>query len=228
MFSESIALALKGNDVKKTVLIVDDNPTLLYFTARNLQRDLDGVEVMTAVSCESARAVAAERQPSVIVADLKLGDGSGLDLIEEMARNHPTMAAIIVSGEEIPPSPTISLFGSLTKPYEAETLVTLVTDALRIDSRRPAPPVKPQPIQCQGYDHHYVQNSLAGLLAGLRAFGADLTERSHDPASVNRTVDEYLDRLCSLVVEVSRKLPVCPSNRVGGGSKKGPRNGSRR
>ena len=103
MLAESIARAVKGNDVKKRVLIVDDNPTLLHFTARNLQRDLGDVEVVTAVSCKTARSAAAERQPAVVVADLKLGDGSGLELVEEMSKTDPGLAAIIVSGEEIPP-----------------------------------------------------------------------------------------------------------------------------
>jgi two-component system response regulator RegA len=224
MLAESISRAAKGNDVKNTVLIVDDNPTLLYFTARNLQRDLEGVEVVTATSCETARAAAAERPPSVVVADLKLGDGNGLELLEELARSHPGMAGIIVSGEEIPRSNTTILFGALTKPYEAEALVTLVTNALQIDAERPVPAEKPLPVPCEGYDRHDLQNSLAGLLAGLRAFGADLSERASDPAAVTRTVDEYLDRLCSVVVEISRKLPACPADRKGNGGSNTPRN----
>jgi hypothetical protein len=45
------------------------------------------------------------------------------------------------------------------------------------------------------------------LLAGLRAFGADLRARANDPDAVNATVDEYLDRLCAAVREVSSMLP---------------------
>ena len=117
----------------------------------------------------------------------------------------------------------MELFGSLTKPYDAEALLDLVTSALDKRSERPAPVQEPKPIQCGGYDRHDAQNSLAGLLAGLRAFGADLVERAHDPVAVHRTVDEYLDRLCSVVVEISRKLPACPAKQTGNGGSNGPR-----
>lgn len=212
--------------MKKTVLIVDDNPTLLYFTARNLQRELEGVEIVTATSCEQAREAVTVSHPAVVVADLNLTDGNGKELVEEMARRFPEMAAILVSGEEIPSSCASNLFGCLIKPYDAEALVRLVTNALAGGAQSVSHAQSFEPAQCEGYDRHGLQNRLACLLAGLRAFGADLAERSHDPAEVSRTLDEYLDRLCATIVEVSRQLPVCPVKyEKGNGASKKRRSG---
>jgi hypothetical protein len=67
-----------------------------------------------------------------------------------------------------------------------------------------------EPTDCVGYDRHLVRNRLAGLLAGLRAFGADLRAELDDPEAIRATVDEYVDRLCASVTEVSNMLPKCP------------------
>lgn len=195
----------------RTVLIVDDNVTLAYFTARNLIRDIPDLDVITSASCSEAKVEAARVRPSLIIADYKLQDGSGHTLIREIRQTYPNVAAILISGENVPEDLLgQGLFGFLQKPYEAEALLNLVKSAL-IDSK---PPIRnPQgalSVQCKGYDRHLVQNRLAGLLAGLRAFGADLRFQAEDPQAVLQVLDEYLDRLCRVVVEVSGMLPDCP------------------
>jgi DNA-binding NtrC family response regulator len=193
------------------VLIVDDNATLAYFTARNLQRDIPGLDVVTSSSCSEARIEAAKERPSVIIVDYKLHDGDGYDLIREISGSCPGVASILVSGETVPEEVLNGdLFGFLLKPYEADALMDLVKSALKerkpvIERAENAPPV-----QCEGYDRHLVQNRLAGLLAGIRALGADLKFHAEDPQSVLEVLDQYLDRLCDVVVEVSGLLPHCP------------------
>jgi DNA-binding response OmpR family regulator len=201
--------------VNNTVLIVDDNTTLAYFSARNLRSDIEELEVFTASSCAEAREVANRHHPSVVIVDLGLEDGNGLDLMREMKKDSPGLATVLISGEEPPPSSLNGLFGFLVKPYEAEDLVDLVRRALRAERPEPiARPGQEREIECRGYDFHHAQNRLAGLLAGLRAFGADLRAQADDAPAVRETVDEYIDRLCGVVVEVSEMLPRCPANKV--------------
>ncbi len=48
------------------------------------------------------------------------------------------------------------------------------------------------------------------------AFGADLRGERIQPGNGNKTIDEYLDRLCGYVHEVTRELPVCsPKEKMG-------------
>ncbi len=158
----------------RTVLMVDDNASLAYFTARLLQRGIDGLDVMTALSASEARNVVEQYRPSVVISDIKLPDGNGVELVQELARDNPDISAILISGEAPSPATLSNLFGFLLKPYEADALVDLVKRAL--DGQKPVSRVAfPQSVlQCQGYDRHQVQNRLGGLLVGLRAMGADL------------------------------------------------------
>jgi len=194
-------------------MIVDDNATLAYFTARNLEKGIHGLEVITAASCQEARAAAKKHVPSVLIADIKLTDGNGIDLVNEMLDRFPAMLAILISGDPPVKSVRDDLFGFLLKPYEAEELVNLVKMALarsRPPKREPEPP---EPEHCNGYDRHKLRNRLGELVVGLRAFGQELRDRSGDSEAVRRTVDEYLDQLCSTAMEVSRELPRCPAKR---------------
>ncbi|MEJ2716881.1 MAG: response regulator [Deltaproteobacteria bacterium] len=199
--------------MRKTVLIVDDNDTLAFFTARNLQRDIEGLEVFTAKSCAEARAEAAKHNPSVVIADLKLMDGNGLDLVRELGERFPHLETILISGEEPPPLGRGDLFAFLAKPYEADTLVQMVRQALAGEAPQPPSEAQIETEDCVGYDRHLVKNRLAGLLAGLRAFGADLRAEIDNPEAIKATVDEYVDRLCASVTEVSNMLPKCPAGR---------------
>lgn len=196
-----------------TAMIVDDNATLVYFTARNLEKGIHGLEVITAASCEEARTVAKKRTPSVLIADIKLTDGNGIDLVNEMLDQYPDMPAILISGDPPAKALRVDLFGFLLKPYEAEELVDLVKTALAGKTAPARVPEPPAPEYCNGYDRHKLRNRLGELVAGLRAFGQELRDCSTDPEAVRRTVDEYLDQLCSTAMEVSKELPQCPAKR---------------
>jgi CheY-like chemotaxis protein len=199
------------------ILIVDDNTTLAYFTARNLERDIQDLTVSIAASCADAREQIEENFFSVMITDLNLSDGNGLDFVNEVRSRFPEMSAILISGEEPPHELRSDLHGFLRKPYEAPSLSALVRGALAKEPESFRQAVDVSALEkCRGYNHHYVRNQLSALLAGLRAFGADLREGASSPETVNKTVDEYLDRLCGYVHEVTKELPVCSPKRKNG------------
>jgi DNA-binding response OmpR family regulator len=192
----------------KTVLIVDDNTTLAYFTARSLQLDMEGIEVITAVSCRDARTKAADHSPSVVIADIVLPDGNGLELVRELSEHLPEMRAIIISGNELPRNVCDRFFGSLKKPYGEEILLSLVRRAL--DQEAPSGSVnfhdhvvEHRPIRFSGYDRHHVRNRFAALLAGLRALQGDLKAEADDPSAIRRLAGEHVDRLFGIAVELA-------------------------
>lgn len=194
-----------------TILIVDDNLTLAYCTARNLQHDIKELKTFTAASCQEARRLLREQTFSVAIVDAKLPDCSGIDLCQEIIRENPTTATVLISGE-VPPTPvSTELFDFLLKPYEAEALAKVVRRALqkhRTD-REERPRVRRQMVYGE-YDRHKLDNLLAQLIAGLRAFERELLDKANDPESIRQAVARYVDPLCSTAMEVAASLPTCP------------------
>lgn len=190
---------------------MDDNSSLAYFTACNLKQEVEGLKVLTAGSCEEALIVADEHQPSVFIVDLKLPDGDGIGLIGDLKSRFPSMVPILVTATPLPPDPNRDLFGLLVKPYDIETLIDLVRQALNSDhsgSGRATDRRQPQETlrSCTQYDFHHVHNRLSGLLAGIRALRLELHAVADDPSEVRRTVDEYTDRLSAMVKDAAETL----------------------
>ncbi|MBM3299240.1 MAG: response regulator, partial [Deltaproteobacteria bacterium] len=190
--------------------IVDDNTTLAYFTARNLSRDIPGLAVVTVGCCEEALAAAEKHVPSVVIADFKLTDGNGIDLCRKIARQIPDVATILISGETPPEPLRRDLFAFLLKPYEAETLVSIVNQALARDTNPAQRPQTRSWASCEGYDRHKLCNLLGQLVVGMRAFGKELLDHADDPEAIRRVVEQYVDVLCSTAMKLSYDLPECP------------------
>src|SRR5260221_13989077 len=66
----------------KRLLIVDDDQPLLNRLARAMERR--GFEVRTADSVAAGVAAAQEQAPDYAVGDLRLADGSGLDVVQAL------------------------------------------------------------------------------------------------------------------------------------------------
>lgn len=197
--------------LKPCVLIVDDNTSLTFFTAYSLKQHVADLQVVTAESCEEALIVAAEHLPSVSIVDLKLPDGSGLALIDELKKRVPGTIAILITATALPIGLNTDVFGILIKPYDPEVLVDLVRQALESGDSPGGRAVGRYPqgetgFPCIEYDFHHVQNRLSGLLAGIRALRLDLLAVADAPTEVRRTIDEYTDRLSAMVKEAAEAL----------------------
>jgi two-component system response regulator RegA len=74
------AAALAGQpESERTLLIVDDDEPLCQRLARAMERR--GFVVQTADSVAGGTRLAGERPPAFAVVDLRLGDGSGLEIV---------------------------------------------------------------------------------------------------------------------------------------------------
>ena len=69
------------------VLIIDDENQLRGLLARII--GLEGYEVIQADSCKAGLKQVEQQNPDVIICDVRLPDGSGVDLITEMKRLGP-------------------------------------------------------------------------------------------------------------------------------------------
>ena len=79
------------------LLLVDDHPILREGLARliNLEKDLEVVG--QAEDHSGALALLRESQPDLLIADLTLASGNGLDLIREVRRHHARLPILVFS-----------------------------------------------------------------------------------------------------------------------------------
>jgi DNA-binding response OmpR family regulator len=91
------------SDDRATLLLVEDDPVVRTFLADNLTAD--GYELLVAETMRDALRALEYKRPDLAVVDLRLPDGSGLELIRQVraadgiaSRLDPTLPLVIVSG----------------------------------------------------------------------------------------------------------------------------------
>ena len=80
----------------QTLLIVDDDEPLRTRLARALEKR--GFVVTTADSVASGRSYASSSPPAYAVVDLRLGDGSGLDVVQALRSARPDVRVVVLTG----------------------------------------------------------------------------------------------------------------------------------
>jgi two-component system alkaline phosphatase synthesis response regulator PhoP len=124
--------------VTRTVLLVEDEAALLLFLSDRLSRE--GYEVTQAASCEAGRSAVMSRCFDLIILDIMLPDGSGLDLCRDLRRAGVATPIIMLTARDQVTDKVIGLkIGAddyLTKPFDALELLARM-EALR--RRAPAP-----------------------------------------------------------------------------------------
>lgn len=86
---------MRGHNVAR-VLVVDDEPEIRQILAESL-RGLD-VHVESAGSAREAVQIGLSRRPDLLVADLRLGDASGLDVIDKLRSAGGDLPAVVITG----------------------------------------------------------------------------------------------------------------------------------
>ncbi len=122
------------------VLVVDDEADLRELVALTLVRL--GLDVDTADSLAQARERLARGRYALCLTDMRLPDGTGLDLVRETAqRNGPPIAVITAFGsaENAVAALKAGAFDYLTKPVDLEQLRLLVRSALREEPQMATP-----------------------------------------------------------------------------------------
>ncbi len=115
------------------ILIVDDEADLVSTYERLLRRR--GYRLVSAGSCREGL-LAVEREPlALVVTDLRLPDGDGLDIVRAARRTTPNPTpSLVVTGFASEASRTAALAagasGYLAKPFGAPALIALVEGTL--------------------------------------------------------------------------------------------------
>jgi two-component system response regulator PilR (NtrC family) len=130
----------------RSALIVDDERDIRELLVLTLGRM--GLRVDTAANLTEARELLSSNRYDLCFTDMRLPDGSGIDLVAEIARNHPqTPVAMITafgSMDLAVEALKAGAFDFVSKPVDINVLRGLVRHALELNNtERPAPPPPP-------------------------------------------------------------------------------------
>lgn len=122
------------------VLVVEDDPAILALCRVTLERArqalLPELRVLEASNLENARRIAATVLPDLVVMDVLLPDGNGLDLVRELRqRGIPDPPKVIIASASVLPAEREAALAAgadrfLPKPYRPADLVAAVVELL--------------------------------------------------------------------------------------------------
>jgi two-component system, NtrC family, nitrogen regulation response regulator GlnG len=179
-----------------SVLIVDDDAAIRTVVAAALKRE--GHRVTTAASIAELRRAIGSGLPDVLVTDVVLPDGNGLDLVATLTADHPDLPVIVFSAQNTLATAVrateVGAFDYLPKPFDLDVLAHAVRGAMA--RRRTAPADLPVPEAAGGSSligrspamqevyrviARVVSNDLTVLISGESGTGKELVARAiHD------------------------------------------------
>ncbi len=178
-----------------TVLVVDDDAAIRTVVAQALRRSGHDVTVADSLSqLERALAVAI---PDVLITDVVLPDGDGIDHVRNVAERHPTLPIIVLSAQNTLTTAVraaeVGAYEYLPKPFDLDVLSRAVTGALarggvlsddRIGDEDRALPLIGRSAAMQDVYRviaRVISNDLTVLISGESGTGKELVARAiHD------------------------------------------------
>jgi len=122
------------------VLVIDDEPDIRELLKLTLSRM--GLDVTTVEDLAAARRALLSSEFSFCLTDMRLPDGNGLDLVKEIAENHPQLPTAVITAhgkvEDAVNALKIGAFDFVSKPVDLAVLRKLVNTALRLRSDVPS------------------------------------------------------------------------------------------
>ena len=151
--ADGLAAPLQGlSEAERTLLIVDDDAPLNQRLARAMERR--GFVVQTADSVASGIAAATANPPAFAVVDLRLGDGSGLDIVSALRDQRPGARIVMLTGYgNIATAVAAVKAGAvdyLPKPADADAVERAL---LAIEGETPEPPEDPMSADRARWEH---------------------------------------------------------------------------
>lgn len=135
-----------------SLLLVDDDEPFLKRLARAMEKR--GFEVETAGSVIAGRTIATSRPPAYAVIDLRLEDGTGLDVVEVLREKRPDSRVVVLTGygaiATAVAAVKIGATDYLSKPADANDITAAL---LSDDDGLPPPPENPMSADRVRWEH---------------------------------------------------------------------------
>jgi DNA-binding NtrC family response regulator len=128
---------MSDTEIRQRLLIVDDDPNIVAGLAALLSDEWD---VKTALTARDARATFADFSPDVVLLDMRLPDGDGVELLHDLKMYSEAVSVIMMSGEgtidRVVESMKLGAETFLQKPFDNSTLTLTLTQVSRIAATR--------------------------------------------------------------------------------------------
>ncbi len=131
------------------ILVIDDEADLRELLELTLLKM--GLDVDCAATLEQARDALVERDYALILTDMRLPDGEGIDLVREVAHGPKNVPIAVItaygSAENAVAALKAGAFDYLSKPLRLDELRLMVQSALRVDLTSPVRPADPVEVE---------------------------------------------------------------------------------
>mgnify|MGYP000916177697 CR=1 FL=1 len=184
----------------KPIWVIDDDQSIRFVLQRALEREQLPVRLFTDPR-EVIAALDAGDAPQVLVSDIRMPGGSGIDLLAEVKQRHPGLPVIIMTAFSDLDSAVSAFQGGafeyLPKPFDISTAVQLirraVDESLREDEGEARPGAMPEMLgQASAMQDVFraigrlSQSNVTVLITGESGTGKELVARAlhrHSPRS---------------------------------------------
>jgi DNA-binding NtrC family response regulator len=119
--------------MRKSILIIDDELDMLQLLRRTLEPDLK-CRIETARSAKEALGMLSERSFDLVLADIRMPEMDGFELLELLKRDHPQMTVVMMTAyggvDMAVEAMRKGAYDFITKPFDHETIVVRLDKAL--------------------------------------------------------------------------------------------------
>ena len=145
--NQAEAVREAGADTSQRVLIIDDEPDIRELLILTLSRM--GLDVTAAEDLRQARRALDRQNFSFCLTDMRLPDGNGLDLVQEISDTHPELPVAVITAhgrvEDAVQALKIGAFDFVSKPVDLGMLRKLVNTGLKLRAGERVDPDTPAP-----------------------------------------------------------------------------------
>ena len=129
---DSFGMSAEVPVLEKQILLVEDENVFAKAVKKHLQRS--GYKVEWAGDLETARKLFKEAQPDLVLLDMRLPDGSGLDLLSEIKSSNTNASVLVMSAygelEDAVSAMKLGASDYLKKPIDLDELLINVKKVL--------------------------------------------------------------------------------------------------
>lgn len=130
----------------KPIWIIDDDRSIRWVFEKALARS--DMEFKTFSSAPEALAALAEEEPQVVVSDIRMPNGSGLDFLQEIKQRLPDVPVIIMTAYSDLESAVAAFQGGafeyLAKPFDVDQAIDIIRRAVEESARQTSDDEYPQ------------------------------------------------------------------------------------